>query len=633
MPIWTTVIGIAWRGLRNAAGRPRNNGLSSLINRGHAHEDAGQVEHALACYDKVIAISPSLAEAHLNRGNALVLMGRLEEAQRAYTVALHHDAKNAAAHFNIGNIHLRLDRPLEALTSYKQALALKPDFEAARLALSYVEPRPSTQEDSDFAYRRALAATLEQTPHDANARWAQAMAHARPIYNTAQEMAQSCEDFMEAIQAISSDQASFSRSQVGSALPFHLAYHPRNVLPLLSPYGDLCSQLMRQDSAAQLIVDQPPSGKKLRIGIVSAHFHEQSVWSAITKGWLLQLDRSKFELIAFQVGGHNKNDTETSFARANTLQFVEGPYSEATWVKRIQELRPNVLLYPEIGMDGMTLKLAAQRLAPLQAASWGHPLTTALPTIDLFLSADAIEPPNAQSHYREKLIRLPNLGVSTQPFSQPPFELDLASCGLPDNEPLLICPGMLFKYNPEHDAVWVALAHDLETLGMGRLVFFRSDNELMTAQFERRLRHAFENGAVNFDRTVCLINHLPRPAFFSLLRRSCAMLDTIGFSGFNTAMQAFECGLPVVAFEGEFMRGRFASALARRMGLDELVATTAAGFVDIASRLVKDHAYRASICREVSVRKSVLFNDAAPVHAMGRILMEMSGLRDVVGQK
>ena len=61
-------------------------------------------------------------------------------------------------------------------------------------------------------------------------------------------------------------------------------------------------------------------------------------------------------------------------------------------------------------MDATTAKLAALRLAPVQAASWGHPETSGLPTIDYYLSAQALEPADAQENYTEKLVALPNLG-------------------------------------------------------------------------------------------------------------------------------------------------------------------------------------------------------------------------------
>ena len=71
---------------------------------------------------------------------------------------------------------------------------------------------------------------------------------------------------------------------------------------------------------------------------------------------------------------------------------------------------------------------------------------------------------------------------------------------------------------------------------------------------------------------MTFIPTLDRARFFGLMQRAHLMLDTLGFSGFNTAIQAIECGLPVVSREGEFMRGRLGSGILRRMGMDALVA-------------------------------------------------------------
>jgi hypothetical protein len=65
-------------------------------------------------------------------------------------------------------------------------------------------------------------------------------------------------------------------------------------------------------------------------------------------------------------------------------------------------------------MDPATCALAALRLAPLQIAGWGHPVTTGLPTMDLFVSGELLEGQGAERHYREKLIRLPGTGVYTE---------------------------------------------------------------------------------------------------------------------------------------------------------------------------------------------------------------------------
>ena len=85
----------------------------------------------------------------------------------------------------------------------------------------------------------------------------------------------------------------------------------------------------------------------------------------------------------------------------------------------ISEARLDVLFYPDIGMDPVTYFLAQARLAPVQCATWGHPVTTGMPTIDYFLSCDAAEPEGAETHYSEILVRLGGLPFSYRRPSHP----------------------------------------------------------------------------------------------------------------------------------------------------------------------------------------------------------------------
>jgi len=100
------------------------------------------------------------------------------------------------------------------------------------------------------------------------------------------------------------------------------------------------------------------------------------------------------------------------------------------------------------------------------------------------------------------------------------------------------------------------------------------------------------------------------------------MLDTIGFSGFNTALQGLECGLPVVAYEGEFMRGRLASGTLRRLGLDDWVAVSAREFEDKAMRLVGDEALGRRLRSDIAARRQVLFDDVTPVRALEQAVID-----------
>jgi predicted O-linked N-acetylglucosamine transferase (SPINDLY family) len=268
-------------------------------------------------------------------------------------------------------------------------------------------------------------------------------------------------------------------------------------------------------------------------------------------------------------------------------------------------------------MDALTVKLASLRLAPAQAATWGHPETTGLPTIDYYLSAEGLESPDAARHYTERLVLLPKLGVRYEPLSADPALLDLAALGLPAHVPLLLCAGTPFKYAPAHDRLWVEIAR---RGGASRLVFFRPEDSEASPAFEGRITRAFTAAGLRLADHATFLPQLDRSRFFALMQRAHLMLDTIGFSGFNTVIQAIECGLPVVAREGRFLRGRLGSGILRHIGMDALVTDSDDAYVELAVALTRDPARCDQLRDEIVRRRSSLFGDIAPVRALESFL-------------
>jgi protein O-GlcNAc transferase len=585
-------------------------------------EDLNRFEEAERCYRRALDVQPNYAEVHSNLGNALKELGRFDDAVASHRRALELNPEFADGHSNLGHALDELGRFDDAIASFQRALELNPDLADAHYTLGSAFMAAGKASDAVMQYRQAIE--LDQL--NTNARWALAMAQIRPIHDDVEDLEESRNGFLRAITELDAwftpSRIGLGANAVGSKQPFFLAYHACDNRAFLEVYGRLCVRLMNfnKEPRQQRLLPQTLSARKLRIGIASAQVRDHSVWIAITRGWIQHLDPTRFEVHVFHLGRYS--DEETERARREATDFIDTPRTLVGWERAITEAQLDVLIYPEIGMDALTTQLASQRLVPVQAASWGHPQTTGLPTIDLFLSADMFEPPQGDSHYSEKLVRLPNLGVCVEPLSPGVGALDLSALGLPGDEPLILCPGVPFKYSPEADSVWVALGQRLQIQGIGRLVFFRSHRNGMMQQFERRLRQTFVQEGVDFDRVVCMIPTLPREQFFGLMQRATLMLDTIEFSGFNTALQGLECGLPLVAFEGEFMRGRLASGLLRRIGLDDWVAGTYADFIEKAMCLLVDESIRRELRQQIAQRCLRLFNDLEPIRALERVLVD-----------
>ncbi len=583
--------------------------------------DAGDRPGARAVFEHVASIAAQHAGAHNNLGVFLRDSGELPAALASLKLAVQIDPRMAQAWENLAATHFEMGELEPAIAAYKRLLALPGATAWAQLALGNALMAAGDVSAACQYYRQAI----KQDPECANARWALAMAQIRPFYDHADQVEASRVAFAKAITELDAwftpQRASLGVQAVGSTQPFYLAYHARNNLPLLQPYGALCARLLQPgDGLAPQPAASALTGRKLRVGFASAQVRNHSVWIAIAKGWIQHLDTSRFEVHVFHLGRHS--DAETAFARAEATDFVDAPRTPLQWSRTIADAQLDVLIYPEIGMDSLTTQLAAQRLAPLQATAWGHPHTSGLPTMDMFLSAEYLEPPAGDSHYCEKLIRLPHLGVCVAPLMPTVVAPDLTALGLPADEPLLLCPGVPFKYRPEHDAVWAALALRLRAHGAGRLVFFGSHRSEFNKGLEQRLRRAFRAVGADFDAQVCVITALPREQFYGLMQRATLMLDTIAFSGFNTALQGLECGLPVIAHEGEFMRGRLASGLLRCMGLNEWVAQSDAEFVDKAMQLVENEALQRAVRQRILASHDLLFHDLGPVRALEQVLTD-----------
>jgi protein O-GlcNAc transferase len=595
-----------------ARAQPRS--ASVHANLGAVHRDRGDLAAARASLQKALQLEPGLAAARLTLADALIDGGDLDAAQRELDTLLEDQPNDASAWVSRGRFAFMRNDLKDADAALARAVQIAPNLADAHHVLGLVK---KAMGDAPAA-RRCHERASELDPMHSQARWAAVMARLPGLPPQEDEAARSRRAFAAGLEELERwygpQRVPTGFIAVGSTQPFFLAYQAGNHRDLLQAYGRLCARLMCAWPGAPAAPATRVRGGKLRLGIVSAHVGEHSVWTAIMRGLLPRLDRRRIELHLFNLRvGAGDAASESVSARVH-----RAPASLTEWVQRIESSKLDALLYPEIGMDAMTLRLAALRLAPLQLASWGHPITTGLPTIDAFVSADAMEPADAQAQYVEKLVRLPGLGVCYEPLDVREEEIDLAALGLPQDKPLLLCPGMPFKYAPKDDAVWAGIAQ----LAPGaHLVFFEAGPLLSNSALRERLEGAFRAQGLEFGAHASFVRVLSRPQFFALMRRSALFLDTIGFSGFNTVMQAVECGLPVVTVEGDALRGRFGSGVLREMSLDDCVANDASSYVNIAVRLAHDAQGRADVKARIVAARPRVFGTEAPVRAFESLLL------------
>ncbi len=592
----------------------------ALFNIAGIHASRGQLGEAVTTYRRLVEDNPRHGPALCNLGVALTQLGRAPEALEYYRRAIGADPHMVDAHYNLALAQRDAGQYDEALASLRRVIELRPEMAEAHFRLGNVLRLVDRKAEARVAFEQAL----RLDPEHVKARWSLTMSQLPAVYAKGEDpltmRTAFAADLGELERWFDERRMTLGATGVGTDQPFELAYQEDDNRALLARYGALCTRLMdRWQRDAGIPVPVRRQRRPLRVGFVSAQMRYHSVWSALLKGWFRSLDPARFALHAFHIG--TDEDEETAFAKSRSAHYERGPKELRQWVDAITAQEPDILIYPEIGMDPTTVRLASQRLAPLQAASWGHPETSGLPTIDCYLSAEALEPAAAQEHYTERLVALPHLGCYFErlPFNATP--VDPARFGIDPRVPVLICPGVPFKYAPQHD--WV-LAEIARRLGSCRLVFFSHWTRTLTERLAGRLRAAFAARGVDYERYVTFVPWQTPAGFLGWLRAARVYLDTIGFSGFNTALHAVECSLPIVTREGRFLRGRLASGILKRMALDELVAPSEQAYIDLVVRLAQDADYHRSIATRMQQARDGLYEDAATVRALEDFLLSVS---------
>ena len=557
------------------------NYVEAFNNLGVTLKELGNFDEALACFDSAIRINPNYAEAFNNAGTVFQETGNIDEALQCYEQALQIKPNYIEALLNYGNTLKKIKNFDGALQAYQKTLRIDPNLALAHYLIGEVLYEKGDTLAAQESYR--LAISIESDYPDA--RFGLAIATIPKVFPTGESIQKSREAFESELDELErwlpTSKVIEGFTNIGAHQPFYLAYQELDNKNLLTRFGKMgCDILKRWQESKGIKHQTPSSSGPIRLGIVSAHFSSHPVWHAITKGLLLNLDPKLLEVHLFDLA--KSEDEETIIAKEHCTSYTQGKKTLLEWAQSIVDLKIEALLYPEIGMDPLTRELASLRLAPIQMVSWGHPATTGLPTIDYFISGEELEPSNPDENYSEKLIKLPNLGCFFEPSAATPSNLAIEDLGLRRDQPILLCPGSPSKYSPKNDEVLVKIA---KRLGKCQLVFFDFQSEL-TKNLKSRLASCFQKEGLKLDEYVKFIPFQSKENFYALMKQSDLYLDTIGFSGFNTAMQAIECNLPVVTKEGQFMRGRLASGILNKLDMESLVAKSNEQYIEITLDLI-----------------------------------------------
>jgi predicted O-linked N-acetylglucosamine transferase (SPINDLY family) len=568
----------------------------------------------------VVAARKLLAIAIYGRSVPLLAHGEFHaDVEALLREALGFDPDNADALNNLGALLLKTHRPGEALPLLERHLRLAKDQVRALENLALAQ-----QECGDLQSASACLKQLADISPADNALYLVREALLFPV------VPDSAEALLAAREALAAKLAALlARDDLRGRDPlrfpstyFPLTYHgmpnPDINRAIAQIYARACPSLTWE--APQVAAWQGPR-QRIKVGVVSAFLHDHSV-GKICAGIFEKIDKSRFELVAIRLQPSPHDPIARAIDGAADEVIDLSGHDLETARKAIAGLQPDILFYQDIGMEPMSYFLAMARLAPVQMTWFGHPDTTGIANMDYFLSWENFETADSPLHYTEQLV-LSQARGNIANYHRPAGEdksLTRASFGFAAEDHLYCCAQQAYKLMPVMDRLFdEVVRRDPRAI----IVLFEPLQTHLREAVEQRMRTHSPN-------LLARLRYLPMQgyaAYLRVLQLSDVVLDTAPFNGYNTTLDAFAMGTPVVTLAGKTMRDRFGCGLYQAIGLAELVADGEADYVELAVRLAEDPSFRESCQFRIAAGCSTLFEDISAVRGIEELIAKVVDMR------
>lgn len=559
-------------------------------------------EAALAAFARALAINPDYPEALTNHGLALLELGRPKEALKPLVRAAELAPSMAEVWLNLGLAQRACGDLAAAADTLRRATSINPDFAAAWNALGVVHGARAEHEAACEALAQAVRVapqsaeylsnyglSLQKAGRDEEALTAleRALAlqpaHAEALFNRG-VVRQRIGAFAGALEDWKAVVAADPGHRVArSNLLFALHYESGWDGPALLTEALMFDRLHgHPPDRYRAWTNRPDPDRKLRVGYVSPDFRAHSVAQYVEPLFAAHA-REAVEVFAYAELARHDAVTERIKRCVDHWRETAG-LSDENVARQIRSDGIDILVDLAGHTGNNRLGVFALKPAPVQVTWLGYAGTTGLSAIDYRLTDALADPPGADAHSSEILVRLPRgFHCWAPPVDSPAIVPRPAGRG-----PVFGSFNNAQKLGADTVACWAAL---LRAVPDSRLV-------LKSSWFSRRrvvdsIRTAFAGHGVDPHRVETIGWLADKSSHLAAYAEIDVALDPFPYNGTTTTIEALWMGVPVVALAGDRHAARVGVSLLTRVGLAELVANSREDYVAIAANLAADAARQA----------------------------------------
>jgi len=276
----------------------------------------------------------------------------------------------------------------------------------------------------------------------------------------------------------------------------------------------------------------------------------------------------------------NKKEPGLDLMSTDIGDFLEG------LVKKIESVRPDMIIFSSLGMHFASIFLAQFRLAPIQVLLPGHPASSFSENIDYLILEEHVSP--APETVTEKLVVSRPLSMFS--FTPPNKEMLVRKAPKERDTVKIICNSMLQKMTPS----FIKVCQKINDEAHSKVSFdFLIGSDVLTkVAIQELLEMKLENVRVH--------RYMPYIDYARIIGSCDLQLTPFPFGNTNSFIDALVQGVPTICLDGPEMHSRGDAGLGKLAGLPEFCqATSEEKYVEAAVRLINDREERERISEQI----------------------------------
>jgi predicted O-linked N-acetylglucosamine transferase (SPINDLY family) len=647
------------------------NDATLLYYLGRTYFFQNRLEDSIAEYHKSLQAEENRYQTKVHLAAAYQLLGREEDAMSWYQKSMPFEATDAATRNNYGALLGVLNRKDEEAHWLREALEIQPTMVHAVVNLAgYYQDLGLLEETKELLER-----AIHLEPDKATTYMLRKSYLLSPVSQSWEAMLaerRSLETSLRAfITEVKANPGAYSKGPTNGydRIHFYLPYSGLNDKPLqdlvvegyylaMQNFEHISDNLessldkLREQFAVKSSSQFASSTRKVRIGFISKYFGIFEPHALLLDGIMKSLPRLEYEVVVLGISINGAKPMAPSVMDAAD-QYMELSLVMEHAISAIERAKLDVLVFADTLSEPMNHFLMYNRLAPIQVAFWGNPITTGSKHIDYFVSGEYLEHPHrtrmraVEDPYSEQVVLLegqaiwyyaPEPSYETLKKSKaydlmsklaPPKDYTRDVFGIQDDWFVYFCPQSVFKMHPLFDTIFARI---LAGNPKAHLYVTAGRRKQWTDKYMARLGGASAKYAASIgvhedlSQRIHLIDRVSSEQFLALMKIADTVLHPFPFDGSRTSADALMQGVPMVTLPSEYLRGRMGMQFLRTMNLPELVARNASDYVEIALRLSLDTAFRQSTLSKIQDNMHLMWEDMEVPYTWTRFLNRAVGL-------